>query len=281
MANYRNVCSSLPERKAKMLNKILTTTLVLTVTIITLMSANITKAQIVQDGLVSYWSFDEADIDGDSVQDVWGENDGTMMGDPKIVAGKAGEAFEFDGIDDYISVPASPSLNMGGSSYTIVAWALVDNSVTYASERILVEYGAWQTGTYQLTSMNDNHWKTNFHGRSSNQGSECNMDWTDSEWHHLVGVFDNDANFMRTYFDGTICDTTVENNAPVDVDLPLYIASRGGASLFSRATIDEVAIYNRAISEDEVKQNFASEGFVAVSPADRLAETWGRIKVSK
>jgi hypothetical protein len=276
-----NVCSPLPERKAKMLNKILTTTFALTATIITLMSANMTKAQVAQDGLVSYWSFDEADISGDTVEDVWGENDGTIMGDPGIVTGKVGEAFEFDGIDDYISIPVSPSLNMGGSSYTIVAWALVDSSVTYASERILVEYGAWAAGTYQLTSMNDNHWKTNFHGRSSNQGSECNIDWTDSEWHHLVGVFDNDANFMRTYFDGTICDTTAENNAPVDVDLPLYIASRGGGSLFSRATIDEVAIYNRAISEDEVKQNFAAEGLVAVSPADRLTETWGRIKVSR
>jgi hypothetical protein len=264
-----------------MLNRILTTAFALMVIIITLMSANITKAQVVEDGLVSYWSFDEADISGDTVKDVWGENDGTIMGDTKRVTGKVGEAFEFDGIDDYINIPTSPSLNMGGSSYTIAAWVLVDSSVAYSSERILVEYGTWQAGTYQLTSMNDNHWKTNFHGRSSNQGSECNMDWTDSEWHYLVGVFDNDANFMRTYFDGTTCDTTVENNAPVDVDLPLYIASRGGTSLFSKATIDEVAIYNRAISEAEVEQNFAAKGFAMVSPADCLTETWGQIKVSR
>ena len=170
---------------------------------------------------------------------------------------------------------------MGGSSYTIAAWVLVDSSVAYASERILVEYGTWLAGTYQLTSMNDNHWKTNFHGRSSNQGSECNIDWTDSQWHHLVGVFDNDADHMRTYFDGTVCDTTVENNALVDIDLPLYIASRGGTSLFSKITLDEVAIYSRAISEDEVKQNFTAKGFVMVSPAGCLTETWGQIKVSR
>ncbi len=262
-------------------NKILITAFAFTVIIITLMPANITEAQVVEDGLVSYWSFDEADIDGDTVKDVWGENDGTSMGDPKLVTGKVGEAFEFDGSDDCISIPASPSLNMGGSSYTIVAWVLADSSVAYASERILVEYGTWQAGTYQLTSMNDNHWKTNFHGRSSNQGSECNIDWTDSEWHHLVGVFDNDADYMRTYFDGTACDTTVENNAPVDIDLPLYIASRGGTSLFSKATIDEVAIYNRAISEAEVEQNFAAKGFAAVSLAGKLTATWGQIKLSR
>jgi len=264
-----------------MLNRILITALALTVTIIALMSANITKAQVVEDGLVSYWSFDEADIDGNTAKDTWGGNDGTIMGDPKLVTGKVGEAFEFDGIDDYISVPISHSLNMGGSSYTIAAWVLVDNSVAYASERILVEYGNWLAGTYQLTSMNDNHWKTNFHGRSSNQGSECNMDWTDSQWHYLVGVFDNDANYIRTYFDGNECNNTVENNAPVDVDLPLYIASRGGGSLFSKVTLDEVAIYNRAISEDEVKQSFGAKGFTVVSLADKLTETWGQIKVSR
>jgi hypothetical protein len=245
------------------------------------MSANAAKAQVIEDGLVSYWSFDEADIDGDTVKDLWGGNDGAIMGDPKSVAGKFGEAFEFDGVDDYISVPVSPSLNMGGSSYTIVAWALVDDSVVYGSERIIVEYGTWQTGTYQLTSMSDNHWKTNFHGRSSNQGSECLLDWTDSQWHHLVGVFDDDDDFMRTYFDGEVCDTTVENNAPSDVDLPLYIASRGGGSLFSSITLDEIAIYNRAISEAEVEQLFSTEGFAVVNHADKIAETWGHIKVSR
>lgn len=262
-------------------NKILVTVLALTVIIITLTSANITKAQVIEDGLVSYWSFDEADIDGGTAKDIWGENNGTIMGDPTLVTGKIGEALEFDGIDDYISILASPSLNMGGSSYTIIVWVLVDSSVSYASERIFVEYGTWQAGTYQLTSMNDNHFKTNFHGRSSNQGSECLLDWTDSEWHHLVAVFDNDANHMRTHFDGTVCDTTVENNAPVDVELALYIASRGGTSLFSKATIDEVAIYNRALSEAEVEQSFASKGFTAVSLAGKLTETWGQIKVSR
>ena len=262
-----------------MLNRIFAVTLALTV-IMVLMPANITKAQVVEDGLVSYWTFDEADIDGGTAKDIWGGNDGTINGDPQLVAGKVSEAFEFDGVDDFISVPTSHSLNMGGSSYSIMVWALVDNSVSYASERIMVEYGTWQAGTYQLTSMNDNHWKTNFHGRSSNQGSECGVDWTDSQWHHLVGVFDNDANFIRTYFDGAVCDNTDENNAPVDVDLPLYIASRGGTSLFSKITLDEVAIYNRAINDDEVMQNFTSKGFTAVNAADKLTGTWGQIKAS-
>jgi hypothetical protein len=44
--------------------------------------------------------------------------------------------------------------------------------------------------------------------------------------------------------------------------------------------IDEVAVYNRALSEDEISQNFAENG-LAVQPTDKLPHTWGKIKVSK
>ena len=52
------------------------------------MYANVTKAQMVTDGLVGYWPLDEDTITGGTVEDVWGENDGTLQGDPKIVAGR-------------------------------------------------------------------------------------------------------------------------------------------------------------------------------------------------
>ncbi len=47
--------------------------------------------------------------------------------------------------------------------------------------------------------------------------------------------------------------------------------------------IDEVAIYNRDLSEDEVAANFDAEAntATAVQPSDKLAHTWGAIKVSK
>jgi len=45
-------------------------------------------------------------------------------------------------------------------------------------------------------------------------------------------------------------------------------------------TIDEVCIYNRALSEKEVKQNFKSKGW-AVNRADKLSVIWGDIKVSR
>ena len=55
------------------------------------------------DGLVLHLSFDEKTIQGDTVKDMSEEgNDGTINGNAKMVAGKHGEALEFDGKDDSI-----------------------------------------------------------------------------------------------------------------------------------------------------------------------------------
>ena len=50
------------------------------------------EGQVVEDGLVSYWTFDVADVVDTTVKDVWGGNDGTLVGDPEAVEGKIGQA---------------------------------------------------------------------------------------------------------------------------------------------------------------------------------------------
>ena len=49
-------------------------------------------APVVTDGLVSYWTFDKTHIVNDTVKDVWGDNNGTIIGNPKVVPGQVGEA---------------------------------------------------------------------------------------------------------------------------------------------------------------------------------------------
>ena len=92
-----------------MLNKMLVIAFTVIATIF--MCANMAKSQVVTKGLVSYWTFDRTDINGDTVKDVFGENDGTMKGNPKVVEGKVSQALEFDG-DDYVDFGVPESLNM-------------------------------------------------------------------------------------------------------------------------------------------------------------------------
>ena len=104
-----------------MFNKILTIVFFLTVIATTFIYTNRVEAQtFITEELVSYWPFDRAHIKGKTVYDVVGDNDGSMMGDPKTVEGKVGEALEFDGVDDRVVVKDNPSLN--SSTFSIEMW---------------------------------------------------------------------------------------------------------------------------------------------------------------
>ena len=71
------------------------------------------------DGLVLHLSFDKNSIQGDTVKDLSEEgNDGTINGAAKTVAGKHGEALEFDGKDDFVEVPLEDSITFStGDSF--------------------------------------------------------------------------------------------------------------------------------------------------------------------
>ena len=77
---------------------------------------------VVTDGLVSYWTFDEQDIAGGTVKDVWGENDGKIVGNPKVVDGQVGEALEFDGSDDYVNLTNLGDFGEKVGASTLKAW---------------------------------------------------------------------------------------------------------------------------------------------------------------
>ena len=82
-----------------------TTIFILTVLLTLVWQTNTVKSEIVTDGLVSYWSFDEDTIEGKTVKDSWGENHGTIQGSGlKTVKGKVHEAMEFPGTGDHLVI---------------------------------------------------------------------------------------------------------------------------------------------------------------------------------
>jgi hypothetical protein len=248
----------------------LTTAFTLMVLAALLWQTNTAKSQVVTDGLVSYWTFDNADMEGKTVKDVWGENDGTIVGDPEVVKGKVGEALQFDGADDYVEVPDDESLQLW-SSHTLEAWIYQMES---RSSRIIDKIGAGTANGPHL----DTHPGTTLRSCAGNCISTT-VTYTLEEWHHVAVTFDDGE--VKLYIDGSV---EGEGDVPSPLDgnnLTLKVAADSNGENLFLGIIDEPRVYNRALSEDEINQNMGAEGLAVISSISKVAITWGKIKIPK
>jgi len=205
--------------------------------------------------LVLYLKFDEGS--GTVAHDSSGYgNDGTLFDantsnsdgntPPQWVSGIYGYALEFDGVDDYVWLGSPESLKV--KKFTILAWI----KTTTSNEQKIYR---WRSHGVQLKMAGGTNGKcgiafydssTVFYAVTSQ--SYCN----DNEWHLLTGTFDGTSLAIHI-------DETSENTLAVSAEV--YYGSGGAAvgrdgdynGAYFNGTIDEVRIYNRALSEAEIK----------------------------
>lgn len=214
-------------------------------------------SQVWTDNYVGVWHFSETnDTNGAKRNDSTSfANDATTQGydEDESKKGVVYNADYFDGTD-YLEIDYDQSLKMNDSNYTISIW--MKSSDLWNTERILVEYGAWEEGTYQLTSMNDSNVKTNFYGSSSTVGSHANQVLNDNGWHYLVGTFDNTNDYLSTFFDGILINQTEELNSPDNKNLSMYIASREGSENNFTGFLDELRISKTPRNESWIQTSY-------------------------
>ncbi len=87
-----------------------------------MLTVNTIAKPIVTDDLVGYWTFDEGTILEKRVEDVWGENDATIVGNPKKVDGYVKGGLKLDGDGDYVSLPNIGNFGRKIGEYTFEAW---------------------------------------------------------------------------------------------------------------------------------------------------------------
>lgn len=68
-------------------------------------------------GLVSWWDGDS--VSGTTAFDIWDGNDGTLQNGATFAPGMVGEAFSFDGVNDYVNVPDNANLDL--NEFTVEA----------------------------------------------------------------------------------------------------------------------------------------------------------------
>jgi YD repeat-containing protein len=218
-------------------------------------------------GLVDYWRM--AETTGTSLADGVGSRTATTSGGPTLgVAGGLGTdsntAVSFDGSND----TASASLNLSGSSAITVEFWMKWNSFTI-NDDMAMEFTPNSSNTNGGFFIQPNAIEqlTRFGvgiGRSTSRNTSFFTRPSAGVWHHYAFVLDSKAAAAQQvvpYVDGAAVSYTKPSSgtgAGNFANSTLYFMSRGGSSLFGGGSLDEVAIYNRALTAAEVSAHFKS-----------------------
>ena len=225
--------------------------------------------------LVLHLSFDEGAGSVAKDSSKFGNNC-TLNGNPVWIDGKFGKALEFDGAT-WGEVAHSDSLDLT-DAMTIEAW--VNMYEGGEGTQSAVEKGsAWIDGEYNLAALYSNGTIL----QMKDLPEPCNDDnigasIQDQQWHFLVGTWDGGA--IKLYIDGKPgaempCAGTILTN-----DEPLFIGARGGKERFLLGVLDELKVYNYALSEAAIVKDMENP-ITAVEPNGKLATTWSIIKGQK
>ncbi len=202
-------------------------------------------------------------------------NDGTLMNGPKWVEGRHGKALMFDGDGTYVEIPHDKSLVVK-EAFSLAFWMTANLIPPGGTTRTLVSKNKWEvtidngTVRFVLKPKNEVCCKTLW------GVTALKID----TWYHVACTYNN--KHMILYIDGVFdgareASGDISGTQDIDIGHDLELHGAGG---FFDVIIDEVILFDVAITEDDVK-SLMNDGvalLLPVSASSRLATVWGQIK---
>ncbi|MFH1725559.1 MAG: LamG-like jellyroll fold domain-containing protein, partial [Elusimicrobiota bacterium] len=228
-------------------------------------------------GIMATWDtvhFDDVVVDApsDTAYDSYGTHHATVADYPVRTSGRAGGALGFDGADDYLRVPGASSLEPA-QQMTLEAWFFASSTGGWP-KMVSKDYradGSWSAPylSYGLTLV-DNSSRPGFNVTTGGVIRDCFSDEnvTLNAWHHAVGTYDGAQ--MSLYVDGEL-KQTLAVSGPIEYPNPGSDVTIGQRSPHSpgdlwKGSIDEVVLYDRALSPEEVQAAYAAGGAAKCRP---------------
>src|SRR3990167_8037062 len=213
------------------------------------------------NGLVGYWSFDGKDMAGVTAYDRSGNaNNGTLTNGPTRAIGKIGQGLSFDGVDDVIDAGTNITPKANGISGS--AWVNMLGVADIANDDRVV-MSLWTTGStgnfnfgvgdYGLANDNRLSFTANPDDTWPNVLSTGTINL--NGWQHIA--FTYDGSNVRFYFNGTLDSSPVFSTSLLTTAGQRFVL--GNVNLTNtdnnfQGYLDDVRVYNRALSGDEIKR---------------------------
>jgi hypothetical protein len=216
-------------------------------------------------GLVLHYSFD-TDGGTRAVDASEKQNDGTIHGAKHTPRGKAGGAYEFDGVDDRIEVPYKASL-FSGKEFTLCAW--IYRYATGAPHNIISSTynNPPDTYMYLLQTTPEDQLALHSYRRGPILKALSDSGLKSRRWYFVCGTYDSglEAKNAKVYMDGKLEGTANYRallggyNGPLNIGC--YQNRAGGARYRGHfnGMIDEVMIFDRALSDSEIRMIYNSQ----------------------
>ncbi|MCY3549552.1 MAG: LamG domain-containing protein [Candidatus Poribacteria bacterium] len=257
-----------------------------------------------EDGLVSVWNFDDG-----SANDSIGSNDGEFMNGASTADGRHGMALNLDNPENpatgentgqYVEIPSAASLEKEDGVFSVSLWVNVREGGGRDHAGMFFKGDKVGWGDHFMVRMCTTS-DTNMTWGSCWEGSEgwfaTNDVYAVDEWVHVAYVVNGTeatAYVTSSVTDGTVVPPSGQSNPrsietplrtfperPVEIGVGRQVGGNAGNDFWLDGMIDEVYFWERALSEDEVKElaDGATVGAtVDVEAQGKLATTWAHIK---
>jgi hypothetical protein len=205
------------------------------------------------DGTVAYWKLDETTGSVASDYSV-NAHDGTLMNmdDSDWVAGRLGNALDFDGVNDYIEILGYKGIS-GAASRTCCSWIKTSDSTWWKD---ILGWGNLEAGQRWLVTISPEGFVQIAVVDGYQRGTTA---VNDGQWHHIAAVLADDSspstNEIKIYIDGiqessyTTLTAPVNTGSTPNVQIGFY---NDTSNRYFKGLIDDVRIYDRALSATEI-----------------------------
>jgi glucose/arabinose dehydrogenase len=232
-------------------------------------------------GLVGAWGFDE--VSGPSTADASGRgNTGTISGAARSSSGRFGGALSFDGVNDWVTVPDASSLDLT-TGMTLEAWVNPTvngdwRTVVFKESPGFVAYSLYSSepGNVPITEIVAGGAARNITGLAP---------LPLNTWSHLAATYGGGN--LRLYVNGALVRTAAVTGSLAVSTQPLRFGGNGTWGEWFAGRIDEVRVYERALSQAEIQADMnapvgtppappgAPQALTATGAIGRVNLTWG------
>ena len=230
------------------------------------------RDEVLVDSPSAYWRLGETS--GTTANDERSANpgsyiNGVLLNQPGALASEANPSASFDGVNDYVSAPASSSLDMT-SAVTVELWA--KRRASTGTYQVLVGKpgdGQSKNENYGVWLNTGNRYQAYF-GNGTTFATVQTSAVTDTNWHYVVAT--DDGATVKIYLDGVLKESTSTTLQLTANTKPLNFGRANSNAYFFNGWLDEVAIYPSVLSATRIQAHYNKATTDLISPTVTLTQ---------